>query len=736
MSKELTKLSVGIGGDASGLASAFTESVGKVNEVAGRIMEVGSKLAEWVGIGAAIEVGRQAVDHLGEAIRSGFETADKIESAQIAMTALAGSAENASAIMQHLKNLASGSIIPLDELTSASRKLLAVGISADQLEPLLKSLGDVAAGTGTDVGEMAEMFVRVAAEGSVSSRVLREMGKQGLPVVAELAKHFNTTAEGVKAMAEAGQIGFHDLQTAFEGMSGPGGKFAGLMDAQASTVGGLMKRLATSLSFDFAEIAEQMEDAFDMKGSLQSVLAVLPSITTAITNGIAIIGPYIVKVRDWIWHGLGEVWATILPPLTNAVNFIVGVLPSMSAIIQETMTYIYGIFTDIWGSIYQFVQPIVSAIGEVVGAHWQDIIESTIGLANSVVNAVEGLFTEVFGIVKELWDAVIAVWDWACGDVSDTSDQTADANVSAFETMYNSVKWFVDGLKDFLNTAAYEMKHWQDVVQIAVDGEILGWVVLANQAEYIFTQVIPAILNWFANNWTDILADLGNYTMTTFSNLGKNIVSVMSNLPGLISGSVSFDQLWTPLTDGLKTQLKELPNIPERQIGDYEASLTDQLGKELLDYGTGLDQYLADQDKKTKDFSKHITGGIQKGLDNIKDPKPLKVLDDKDLNPKIMPTLTTDNLALTITPEIKLAKLVRVGTGDAGLASYVSPIIHNAVGGLPAGVGHPSAPVAPSVPSQNATNDDPMKVMASAMDVIRRYIVKWDTNPPLAAVSM
>jgi tape measure domain-containing protein len=624
-------------------------------------MEVGNKLAEWVGIGAAIEIGRQAIDHLGEAIRSGFETADKIESAQIALTALAGSAENASAIMQHLKNLAAGSIIPLDELTSASRKLLAVGLSAEQLEPLLKSLGDVAAGTGTDVGEMAEMFVRVAAEGSVSSRVLREMGKQGLPVVAELAKHFNTTAAGVHALAEEGRIGFKDLQAAFEGMSGPGGKFAGLMEAQSNTVGGIFKRLATTLSFSFAEIDTQISEAFNLKGILSSVLAAIPGITTIISNGLSAIVPYVQMIKA---------------PIMAVIAFITD---NWEKALRTTV--------DVWYSMYNFVSIIVAG----------------------------------------LWDTVTSLFNAGFTALTGVSFTGKDAIQTAFQAMVNGGEALAEGIKTAINTAAYYLTQFRSTAEVVGFALELTMVRIGNITQYGLG-VAAKWVEWFALDFIDIFSSMANTGQMMFQTLTSNLVNIMTNLPGLIKGSVKFDDLWKPLTSSLELHMEDLPKIAARGIGGLEGELEGKLDHAKTALNKGLGAYLKDQDEKSGVIGKGLVDGIKNAFTA------------KDVNPVITPTLSTDNLDLKITPKIEYSKLLRVGSGEAGLASYVGPHVLGALGvgggAAPAAVGHPFAPAAPGMPTPTAATDDPAKIAAKALDLICRYIVKWDTNPPLAAVSM
>jgi phage-related protein len=79
-----------------------------------------------------------------------------------------------------------------------------------------------------------------------------------------------------------------------------------------------------------------------------------------------------------------------------------------------------------------------------------------------------------------------------------------------------------------------------------------------------------------------------SFTKNLFKNIGKNIVSVVKNIPALISGDKSITEMWTPLTKGFENSIKEMPKIAERQRGELEKSLASDVGRLGDQLGTAI----------------------------------------------------------------------------------------------------------------------------------------------------
>ena len=95
--------------------------------------------------------------------------------------------------------------------------------------------------------------------------------------------------------------------------------------------------------------------------------------------------------------------------------------------------------------------------------------------------------------------------------------------------------------------------------------------------KYTFSTVIPQLLQWFGRNWKEVFIDLFNMTKTVFVNMAKNIGAFFKAIWGWMKGD-GWEFSWTPLTEGFKSALKEMPDIAKRGLTDTEIALSERLG--------------------------------------------------------------------------------------------------------------------------------------------------------------
>ena len=153
---------------------------------------------------------------------------------------------------------------------------------------------------------------------------------------------------------------------------------------------------------------------------------------------------------------------------------------------------------------------------------------------------------------------------------------------------------------------SFAIINWEAILKTAVVGSQYVVVRFANETVHFFTEVIPATLAWFRDNWRDIFTDVVNFTATVAGNIWTNLKNLWEAIKGLFSGD-GFSFEWTGLTEGFESAVKELPNIAEREIGPLEKSLRDQLDDVLKEadfagrwreHSQAFDAALSDRDAK------------------------------------------------------------------------------------------------------------------------------------------
>lgn len=172
----------------------------------------------------------------------------------------------------------------------------------------------------------------------------------------------------------------------------------------------------------------------------------------------------------------------------------------------------------------------------------------------------------------------------AFGAIAEVASVTGQSVSSSFGAAKMDVTQF---FTDMLTVASFAFKNWPDLAMLAFTNMELVAVRSFNQIIHFLTVILPETARWFADNWRDIFVTIGEYTKTVFMNLAGNIMNTMKAVWDYISGnSQTLEFAWKPLTEGFKSTVKELPDIPDRAISDLEKSLTaesEALGKKMND---------------------------------------------------------------------------------------------------------------------------------------------------------
>jgi hypothetical protein len=122
------------------------------------------------------------------------------------------------------------------------------------------------------------------------------------------------------------------------------------------------------------------------------------------------------------------------------------------------------------------------------------------------------------------------------------------------------------------------------IAEMAGASIVLSLEQMRSQFEHIFTVAIPAYAAWFADNFINILSDIGGIVIATFSNLGTSIGEIMAGVWNYVSSGFSadaYEQLMFEvgraanrgLLDGFEPVTKALPDIGERAVSDFEKTL-------------------------------------------------------------------------------------------------------------------------------------------------------------------
>jgi hypothetical protein len=538
MSKQISSLNVALLATVAPFNNGLKAGEKAIAGFAGKVAEIGGKLIEMTGIAAIAGGAIGSVFELGK----GFSLAAQFETANVQLTALTGSVNNAHILMGQLRDFAKSSPFEFPELLEASKKLMAVGVNADQITPLLKQVGEVAAGTGSDIGSVADIFVKVAAEGKVTSKELKEFGKEGIPEVQTLAAQFHTTAAGVAELADNGTIGFAQLQKAFQSMTGPGGRFNGILAAQSQTIGGVMHTMVDTVEEASAGVAESLLKAFDVTAWLPKITTAFDSVGKSISNGLDAAKPIITTFTDYAASAFGSLQSIASTAVGGISAFIRGNWTSILSDTVEVFTAVGGFFGAVWTGISDVAQAGATNVDGgmnliATGAKW---------LADKVsfaFNVATYSFTHI-GDVAQLVGTTIQLW----------MVQAYDKVKYIFGTAIPAVVfWLAD--------------NWQSAIVDLVNGTMQA---LGNMAQ--------SVINIFSN-LPDLIA--GNVSFDSlWVPLSKGFQSQLKSWPEIAA------QGFDPVEDALAKKVDGLNDRIGGGLGGFLAqqqTASDKAAKELGD---------------------------------------------------------------------------------------------------------------------------------------------------------
>jgi len=206
----------------------------------------------------------QVVQFLFDIGKAAFKGASELEKNKMAFETMLGSGQKATKMMGDIQKMAAATPFETPGLVDAAKKLLAFGIAQEEIIPTMTRLGDASQGNQEIFDRLALAYGKVAAKGRASMEELNMFTEAGVPLNAELAKKFGD----VYKASEQGAIGFSHVKKAMEDLTTGSGQFAGLMEKQAQSLGGLFSTLSDNVKMNLTSAATDAEGPMKMLLSL------------------------------------------------------------------------------------------------------------------------------------------------------------------------------------------------------------------------------------------------------------------------------------------------------------------------------------------------------------------------------------------------------------------------------------------------------------------------------------
>lgn len=239
-------------------AAKFNKTLDDIEKRIKGIQDSGNTSEPWFSAAKIVEAS-EVIGVLKEVAGSIIKVRGEFQQLEVSFGAMLKSKAEANAIMQDVVQMAAQSPFEFSSIAEGAKQLIIFGANAQTATNDLKMLGDIAVGTGMPINDLAAAYGAMRQEGEAAKDQLETLASKGIPIYAELGKILKISTDDVKYFAEAGRIGFGQVEQAFVSMTSNGGMFEGLMQQQSETLQGSLTKLSNAFGNMFNGLAQDQE---------------------------------------------------------------------------------------------------------------------------------------------------------------------------------------------------------------------------------------------------------------------------------------------------------------------------------------------------------------------------------------------------------------------------------------------------------------------------------------------
>lgn len=576
----------------------------------------------------------------GAAVLSGVKYNSQMEQYITSFGTMLGSAEEATKLVNNLKEMGAKTPFETSDLAKASQTLLAFGTSAEDLLPTLQMLGDVSQGNKERFDSLTLAFAQVGSAGKLSGQDLLQFVNAGFNPLNEISKMTGESMAELKERMSAGGVSAEEVAEAFKHATSEGGQFYQAMEAQSQTFNGQMSTLKDNAMSFIGELTQGVTNT--LKDSvLPTVNGWLEELQSAFTsNGV-----------EGVVTAFGSILADACTKLAQAAP---GVVDLAVGFIQSFIKGIGDNAPQLIQAAKQIVGALVDGLIKLLPSEIQKPVKETVNILkrsfesgglrnaiNTVSKILKDLGKVVTNLAKTILPPLAKAVDFLGKNIKIILPLVAEAvvGIKAFKIVQSATKWFdamktaiaaagaatsAEALATAVSTGAITLK------QIAV-GVLTGEIGLVTAAQWLWNAAmsanpigaIIALVTALAGGLaflcvslsnsaddTDILAESNERVAESFGHIADgieqwnekvdNAKSSMEGFNDSILMSQEEQQNLTDEMDAVQTEISEIARLASeerRELTDSEVQRLDELFQKMRDMSQQeLDFYKARQD--------------------------------------------------------------------------------------------------------------------------------------------
>lgn len=589
----------------------------------------------------------------GAAVLSGVKYNSQMEQYITSFGTMLGSAEEATKLVNNLKEMGAKTPFETSDLAKASQTLLAFGTSAEDLLPTLQMLGDVSQGNKERFDSLTLAFAQVGSAGKLSGQDLLQFVNAGFNPLNEISKMTGESMAELKERMSAGGVSAEEVAEAFKHATSEGGQFYQAMEAQSQTFNGQMSTLKDNAMSFIGELTQGVTNT--LKDSvLPTVNGWLEELQSAFTsNGV-----------EGVVTAFGSILADACTKLAQAAP---GVVELAVGFIQSFIKGIGDNAPQLIQAAKQIVGALVDGLIKLLPSEIQKPVKETVNILkcsfesgglrnaiNTVSKILKDLGKVVTNLAKTILPPLAKAVDFLGKNIKIILPLIAEAvvGIKAFKIVQSATKWFdamktaiaaagaatsAEALATAASTGAITLK------QIAV-GVLTGEIGLVTAAQWLWNAAmsanpigaIIALVTALAGGLaflcvslsnsaddTDILAESNERVAESFGHIADgieqwnekvdNAKSSMEGFNDSILMSQEEQQNLTDEMDAVQTEISEIARLASeerRELTDSEVQRLDELfqkmrdlSKQELEFYQGRQDVVLDQAKALSEAS-------------------------------------------------------------------------------------------------------------------------------------
>lgn len=262
-----------------------------------------------------------------ELFRKTISLAIDAEQAAASFEVLTGSVEESTRLLEDLRRFSDVTPLSTSGVRDAARTMLGFNVPLEDVMDNLKMLGDITGGNEQRFNSLTLAFSQVSAAGRLMGQDVNQMIDAGFNPLQEISRKTGESLVDLKKRMEDGAISSLEVRDAFVSATGEGGKFNGMTEKLADTMGGRLaiamgdlEKAGTKLGETFSPIVIDLTEGFE---SSVSAIDVAIRMVEKLVDGLRLIGAA-GKDASVILTAIakGETYETQTTPIDNVTKLL------------------------------------------------------------------------------------------------------------------------------------------------------------------------------------------------------------------------------------------------------------------------------------------------------------------------------------------------------------------------------------------------------------------------------